>query len=149
MFDEYRFNKQAAFDGMNKRGIAKIELEFSGGHDEGGIDVMTAYDKDGNTVELPEKKYYVATQYSNEGTKRVFYERGDFLTARPLAEMPVEDRELHDFLENVENIVYSRYYSFAGDFYVYGTATIDAVNKTATIDGQETVEQYESFSQEF
>lgn len=147
MFGEYNFDKQAAFKGMEKRGIAKIEIEFSGGHDDGGIDSLTAFDKDGNEVKLPEKKYYITTRYSRNQEERGYYESGDYQNFYPLSKMPAEDREYCEFIDNLHNIVYSKYYTFAGEFYVHGTATIDAVNKTANIDGQETVEQYEDFTE--
>src|SRR5262245_61251698 len=40
---------------LHEHGVHKVEGTYSGGHDEGGVDELTAYDKDGNALELEEK----------------------------------------------------------------------------------------------
>jgi len=126
------FDKTEVFASMTKRGINRIEIEFSGGNDEGGVDDIVFLDSNGESVEITRPSFYI---FERNGKK--------FVTDFGLTEdIPIEkaDKEVLDnlrFFDSVENIVYSRYGSFAGDWSVCGTAILDVKEETATIQGQE------------
>ena len=142
------FDKQAAFDGMRERGISRIEMDFSGGHDEGGIDDIYAFDAQGERVELPERKWHIGTQYSQGMETKIAYKIGDWQASIPVDQVPADEKAIVDFLDNIENIVYSKYHTFAGEFYVNGTAVIDVEKNIATIKGSESVETWDDFEDE-
>ena len=103
------FDKQAAFDGMRERGISRIEMDFSGGHDEGGVDDIYAFDAQGERVELPERKWHIGTQYSEGMETKIAYKIGDWKGrgSIPADQLPADEKAIVDFLDNIENIVYT------------------------------------------
>lgn len=42
---------------LHEHKIRKIEARYSGGHDEGGVDEIQAWDKDGNEVEVDDSNW--------------------------------------------------------------------------------------------
>ena len=88
------------------QGVAKVTLEFSGGGDEGGCDVITLTNETGDEVTY------------TDGWK---------------ADNPV--------VRDLNEIPHWLYGSFAGEFSVSGTFTIDVVTATIRGEGQETVEE--------
>lgn len=46
--------REIVWEEMKKAGIAKIDVNFGGGHDEGYVDDIYFYDKGGEPVEEPE-----------------------------------------------------------------------------------------------
>lgn len=50
--DEYLDGqRQLAFARLKEKGVARAEVEFSGGYDEGGVDSISLYDSEGIVVE--------------------------------------------------------------------------------------------------
>lgn len=131
---------------LNK-GITKIEVEFSGGNDEGGTDALYAYDKDGNTVDLKLDRVYFGTRYNKDGTRtKVAWIDGKEITPDDL---PTEHALQNRVAEELEQPIYDRYGSFAGEFHVYGSLSWDVATGKARMNGQESVETYDDFSEEF
>lgn len=149
------FDKKAAFDGMTKRGINRIEIHFSGGNDEGGIDQIQATDLEGNEIVI-EDTPWVASCYENQTvTKGVWLPHhahgGDFQNQKfvPLSDLDAEVLDNINFRSSFENIVYGKYYTFAGDYYVEGTAILDVSENVAKITGQETVQEWHDVEESF
>ena len=149
------FDKQVAFDGMTKRGINRIEIHFSGGNDEGDIDYMQATDLEGNEIDIPDTPW-VSSSYENQTvTKGVWLphhaEGGDFKSQKfvPLSELDADVLDNINFRHSVESIVYDKYYTFAGDFYVEGTAILDISENVAKITAQESVQEWSDIEESF
>jgi len=131
--------------------IKYIVGNFSGGHDQGGFDDVMFADKDKNEITiLPKDKedFIIYADKSELFTypaenledilifKKTSYERFDFNNK-----------------ETLETIMYNsgcleEYGSFAGEFSVEGTVILDVFTGKWAMEGQETLEQYESFSRE-
>ena len=131
--------------------IKYIVGNFSGGHDQGGFDDVMFADKDKNEITIlpkdkddfiifAEKSELLTYQEENSEDilifKKTSYERFDF-----------NDKE------TLETIMYNsgcleEYGSFAGEFYVEGTVNLDVFTGKWAMEGQETLEQCESFSRE-
>ena len=131
--------------------IKYIVGNFSGGHDQGGFDDVMFADKDKNEITILPKdkddfiifadKSEIFT-YQEENSedilifKKTSYERFDF-----------NDKE------TLETIMYNsgcleEYGSFAGEFSVEGTVSLDVFTGKWAMEGQETMEQYENVSRE-
>ena len=149
------FDKQVAFDGMTKRGINRIEMNFSGGNDEGGIDHMLATDLEGNEIDIPDTPW-VSSCYENQTvTEGVWIPHhahgGDFQNQKfvPLSDLDAEVLDNINFRRSVENIVYGKYFTFAGDYYVEGTAILDVSENVAKITGQESGQEWSDIEESF
>ena len=117
----------ATLKGMN---VAKVEVLYSGGHDEGGVDQIDLFDADGKKIRSMEE-YYGGTMVWDEATKGW----------KP-AEAPTDEQRLSQALCVP---VYDKYCSFAGDFYVNGTITWDVENRRVRNHGTEEISQDDSF----
>jgi len=148
------FDKLAAFDGMTKRGINRIEIHFSGGNDEGGIDYMQATDLEGNEIDIPDAPW-VSSCYENQTvTKGVWlphHAEGSFWEQKfvPLSDLDAEVLDNINFRSSFENIIYGKYYTFAGDYYVEGTAILDVSENLAKITAQESVQEWSDIEESF
>ena len=149
------FDKQVAFDGMTKRGINRIEMNFSGGNDEGGIDQIQATDLEGNEIVI-EDTPWVASCYENQTvTKGVWLPHhahgGDFQNQKfvPLSDLDADVLDNINFRSSFENIIYGKYYTFAGDYYVEGTAILDVSENLAKITAQESVQEWSDIEESF
>ena len=149
------FDKQAAFDGMTKRGINRIEILFSGGNDEGGIDQIQATDLEGNEIVI-EDTPWVASSYENQTvTKGVWLPHhahgGDFQNQKfvPLSDLDAEVLDNINFRSSVESIIYGKYYTFAGDYYVEGTAILDISENLAKVTAHESVREWFDIEESF
>ena len=149
------FDKQAAFDGMNYRGINRIEMNFSGGNDEGGIDYVKATDLEGNVIDIPDTPW-VSSCYENQTvTEGVWLshhaEGADFQNQKfvPLSDLDAEVLDNINFRRSYENIIYGKYYTFAGDYYVEGTAILDVSENVAKITAQESVQEWSEVEENF
>lgn len=50
--DDYRDSqRRSVFARLKDKGVALVEVEFSGGHDEGGVDSIVLYDAEGAEIE--------------------------------------------------------------------------------------------------
>ena len=149
------FDKQAAFDGMTKRGINRIEMNFSGGNDEGDIEAIQATDLEGNEIVI-EDTPWVSSRYETQTvTKGVFLphhaEGGDFKNQKfvPLSELDADVLDNINFRRSVESIIYGKYYTFAGNYYVEGTAILDISENVAKITAQESVQEWSDIEESF
>jgi len=119
-----KMNNIEVFAELEKRGIKRVEVEFSGGGDEGGCDSVCLIDTEGKTSELKE-------HWGTYGSDWMPDASADDILSMALCKP-----------------VYDKYYSFAGEFHVSGTVVWDVVAKTCKMNGQESVETYESFEDE-
>ena len=150
------FDKQVAFDGMTRRGINRIEIHFSGGNDEGGIDYMQATDFEGNEIDIPDTPW-VSSSYENQTVTQGVWlphpmtTHGDFKNQKfvPLSDLDAEVLDNINFRRSYESIVYGKYYNFAGDYYVEGTAILDISENVAKITGQESVQEWSDIEESF
>ncbi len=109
-------SKEAVLAYLSENGYVKAEVDFQGGNDEGYCENIDLIDTDGETISV--SAYYGAT---------------------------------HDVIpewvnEALQEPVYNKYGSFAGDFQVYGRLIWDAENKRVFFNGEES--QYVPFSEE-
>jgi hypothetical protein len=131
--------------------IKYIVGNFAGGHDQGGFDdviladknryeiTMLPKDKDDFIIFADKSEIFTYQEENSEDIlifKKTSYERFDF-----------NDKE------TLETIMYNsgcleEYGSFAGEFYVEGTVNLDVFTGKWAMEGQETLEQCESFSRE-
>lgn len=125
-------NVSQAMRKLMDRGVAKVTVHFSGGGDEGGVDNITLYDDKGTALGNLEESYDGYTY--NPETKQ--YEKKGL----------TEDQEIAQVLGKP---VYDKYYTFAGEFYVNGTVEWDVFKGKAVMNGQESVDRYEDFSEEY
>jgi len=121
--------KSEVFAELTRRGIKRVEVEFSGGGDEGGCDGITLFDIAGKETELKE-------HWGSYGA--------DFNSRKPEKNATADDVLSMALCKPV----YDKYYSFAGEFHVHGTVTWDVAAKTCKMNGQESVETYEEFEDE-
>ena len=131
--------------------IKYIVGNFSGGHDQGGFDDVMFVDKDKNEITIlpkdkddfiifAEKSELLTYQEENSEDilifKKTSYERFDFNN--------------RDILETImfDSGCLEEYGSFAGEFSVEGTVSLDVFTGKWAMEGQETMEQYENVSRE-
>lgn len=123
----HRERLTAAFE---KRGIVSASVDFSGGNDSGGVDGITFYDADGNTMDV-ESRFHSSHNYVD----------GQYVQTELTAEQ-VED---NNFLNLVEAPVSWKWGSWAGDFSASGTLKYDL---SGALDGYYIME-YEESSYEY
>lgn len=117
---ESKMNKQEVYTKLQELKIGKVEVEFSGGGDEGGVDSISLI-KDDDPDQIINVNLW--------GSK--------------------EDNPLDaDLVEALSNPVYDAYGTFAGEFSVYGTLIWNAVEMKCYMKGSETVSTYEPFDNE-
>lgn len=97
---------QATLAALRAKNIERVEVQFSGGNDEGGAEVVEVTPEDGETFSL--------NVWGND-------DRGN----------------LANIFEQLQEPIYERYYSFAGDFYVYGKLIWDVGAGTCYFEGEE------------
>jgi hypothetical protein len=124
-------NVSQAMRKLMDRGVAKVEVHFSGGGDEGGVDNITLYDDKGKSLGNLEESY---DGYTYNPTTKQYEQKA--LT---------EDQQIAKILGKP---VYDKYHTFAGEFYVNGTVTWDVFKGTSKMNGNESVESYEEFEDE-
>jgi hypothetical protein len=89
-------NKNEVFTELKNRGIIKVEVEFSGGNDEGGCDGIHLFDANGNTTEMEEHYDEYCGMERNFGETETVDEQLSFALCKP---------------------VYDKYYGFAFENY--------------------------------
>ena len=110
--------RQAGWDALAELGAVRADVEFSGGHDEGGVDGIKIVLGDGSTMHMED------------------WPRND------------ETNPHWRVAELLALPVYGKYYTFAGEFSVHGIVTWDVAEKTVKMDGSETVEEWHSINEE-
>lgn len=126
-------SRDLVFATLAKKGVNRVEVEYNGGNDEGGVDQIILFDKDDKKIgEMQE--YYGGHSVWDEESK-------SYKPAAP----PNEEQRLSQALCAP---VYDKYGSFAGEFYVNGTLTWDVAKKKIKDHGVESVEHEESFDDE-
>jgi hypothetical protein len=105
-----------AWQKMAEMGVISAEVEFSGGHDEGGADAIVLTRGDGSKESWPG----YSTKDDDEG-KLITY---------------------------LTEPIYEEWGSFAGEFSVHGTLFWDCATQKVTLEGSESVEEYQSFDKE-
>jgi hypothetical protein len=128
-----------ALDELRSRGVATVEIQFSGGNDEGGTDGIAFLDADGNEVEAPPSPNVYTVYTAGGGTE---IRAGGWQESRAAT---AEEIRQHNVYRVLEQPIYDRYYTFAGEFYVEGTVTWDIAKGTHEMHGQEQVSSWESF----
>ena len=136
-------------DNFAKLKIKYLVGEFSGGHDEGGFDSAYFADDKGEAITIPEEEKNsfrkwvdVDNIYTFENAKQ---KRTTFYSTTTNKRV--------DVLEELEDILYKsgcleEYGSFAGEFNVNGTVKLDVFTYKWQMDGNQSVEQYETVSDE-
>lgn len=130
-----------ALQELRNKGVVKVEINFSGGNDEGGAESVRAFDTEGNEVELGEANAY--KDYRTE--KWTVYEYDRKTGSRIQRDATQDEIVLASVREVLESPIYDRYGSFAGEFYVDGTLTWDVLAGTNKMRGQEELRHWESF----
>lgn len=127
-------DRQQVFAALREMGVAKVEVSFQGGNDEGGVDVICLKDSHGTTMKELED-FYVGegSIWDPESEKWV-----------PSAQATPEQL----LREALCRPVYDKYDSFGGEFYVYGKVVWNVASEKVTMDGQEIVESYEDFEED-
>lgn len=141
-------SKGEAFRELENMGVAKAALEFSGGHDEGGVDRIKLFRADAPDA-FKELREHVWPRVTDENGKTVYEElrgRSRRPKTRPLTSE--EEAEMR-LAQSLAAPIYDRYDSFAGEFSVYGTLTWDVVNRDVVMSGDQSVEMYEDIYEEF
>lgn len=90
---------------MNRLSVVRLDGTYSGGHDEGGLDDLTLYGKDG----------------------------------KPLEGNLSYDHPLH---QAVEDLLTTKFYSWALGMSVYGHVYVDLKEKRAWTEGEEETTEY-------
>lgn len=134
-------------DYFRQHNVKYIKAEFSGGNDQGGIDSVSLYDGFDSEIEnLPKvvvkdiKQFRFRTEYND---KTEIYLKEDYKTNITLP------TDLEEFIISAGCL--DEYGSFAGEFSVHGTITMDLMQRTWDIQGEQTYESYDevNFSGEF
>lgn len=107
-----------AWEMLAELGAVKADVEFSGGHDEGGVDGIAITLGDGSRLDT--------TDWPRDEETNPHWRLAELLA------LPV----------------YDKYYTFAGEFSVHGIVTWDVAEKTVKMDGSETVEEWHSINEE-
>lgn len=133
--------KSRALQELRNKGVVKVEIAFSGGNDEGGAESFHAYDTEGNEVTIGEANAY--KDYRSE--KWTVYEYDRQTGGRIQRDATPDEIVLASIREVLEEPIYDRYGSFAGEFYVDGTLTWDVLAGTNKMRGQEELRHWEEF----
>lgn len=120
--------REEVFAFIESKGGDSAVIDYSGGHDEGGINSIGIYKDDNLVCELEEPR-----ERWNPETKT--YEL-------------VGDKGEEKFIKAIIQPVYEEYHSFAGEFYVDGTLTWDCKEKKVTNSGEEEIPVSNSFEKE-
>lgn len=130
--------KAAVLAVLMERGITRVEVEYSGGNDEGGVDSISFY-KGEDEIVVPEPRRPNGFIYEASSGKWVQETKGF---------TPEELRE-GAFFEGLEAPIYAKYDSFAGEFYANGKVIWDVAAGTCKMEGYEEEPQGTNFEEEF
>lgn len=116
------------FTALSQGGYSGAIIHFSGGNDEGGVD----------QIEL----------LKGEERIELNYQEGTYNRETHAIEYSPEDRPKAELWETLSQPIEDEYGSFAGEFYVSGTITVDVASRTMKMNKNERVESYEESSYE-
>lgn len=109
---------------MNELGAVRLEAYYSGGNDQGGIEeLQVLIDEDGKSIEPPPQFAETDEKWPNGNPKVIYDPTG--------------------FWQSANDILSTRYGSWAGDFEAYGTLYVDVKEGRAWVQGTEGVTHYE------
>lgn len=131
--------KNKVFDTIRKLGAANAKVYFSGGGDEGGVDQITLHNENGEEI----KSLLENHNYHEKNGK---YYKYDYKTNKQEVVNITDEEKL---VMNLVKPVYEKYHTFAGEFYVNGCVTWDAINRKVLMNGSEEVRHGEDFEEEF
>jgi hypothetical protein len=120
------FDKRAALELLRKEQIGKLEIEFSGGNDEGGVDSYAAFAPDGSELKFAFERTWPDVFVDGRYQQR---------------ELTEEERRVNQLLDTLEQPIDDRYGSFAGDFHVNGRLTYDVAEGTVAFAGDESTDE--------
>ncbi len=138
------------FDALREQDIHKVEVVYSGGHDEGGTDSIELFATDGTVKQIREHIWpaykkdtdgeYVMEAYTDWGGVQRLKRKQTPLSNEEQAEM--------ELAQALSTPVYDQWHSFAGEFSVSGTVTWDVEKHTVTDSYDESVEYSEHNEEE-
>jgi hypothetical protein len=111
-------------------GIVRVKAEYSGGNDEGGVDGVTGYAKDGTEVKI-EQVYQERRTYD--------YSLGKWVDNDPVALTDAQNAA-NEIWSALSRPVYDVYGSFAGEFSTYGTVEYTLGDDQPKMGGMESEE---------
>jgi hypothetical protein len=126
-------DREAVFRKLESRNIARVEVFYGGGDDEGGVHDILLYDAKGNKVGQMQEFY---GNYKTWNNKTNTWDE---------PEPPTEEQLLS---KSLCKPVYEVYDTFAGEYYVDGVMTWDVAKRKVTNSGSERSESWDSFSSE-
>tara|TARA_R110000823_G_scaffold287730_1_gene405976 strand:- start:104 stop:652 length:549 start_codon:yes stop_codon:yes gene_type:complete len=128
--------------------IKFIVGNFSGGHDQGGFDDVMFADENMDEIIIPSKDQDDFRVYSDK-SEVITYEKENSKDILIFKATSYERFDLNDrnILETIlfDSGCLEEYGSFAGEFSVDGTVKLDVFTGIWTMEGQESLEQFESF----
>lgn len=106
-------SQKQVFDTLERLGVARVCVEYSGGHDEGGVDSISCLNSAGEKLEIGLPEWVVETSWNDD---KQSYE------AKELS----ETEQLYIALCEP---VCLRWGGFAGEFHVHGRLTWDVESR--------------------
>ena len=136
-------------DTFTKKKIKYLVGEFSGGHDEGGFDSAYFADEKGEVITIPEEEKISFMKWVDMD---IIYNFENAKQKKTTFYSTTTNKRV-DVLEELEDILYKsgcldEYGSFAGEFDVNGTVKLDVFTYKWQMDGNQSIEQSESISDE-
>jgi hypothetical protein len=128
------------YEAVRALGAARVEASFSGGNDEGGYDGVSFFGADGARLELGDFNPW--REVSHKGRDEWDQTAGRYVKVPP---KPETERTL--VADTLEKVLDDRYGSFAGEFYVRGTVTIDAAARKTVLQGETETPSSEDFEE--
>ena len=107
-----KFERSVLFALLREHKIKDVNVEFSGGNDEGGVDSITVCYEDGRVEDFP----------SDVEDSIYDFEKRTFVEA--------ELSEKEKISKMLTQPVWDQYGGFAGDFHVYGNILYDVETET-------------------
>lgn len=110
--------KNKLFDLMREHGATRLEAEYSGGNDEGGVGSLQLLDAAGEKIETPEMWI---TRPPKDGERA--YSHDGLI------------HEYHPLYEAVDNVLSLEFGTWAGEFEAYGTLYADISTREVRREG--------------
>ena len=111
-------NREEVFKWLKDNGYVRVEVEYSGGNDEGGVDAVVGFKKNGEKVDIP---------YDWKGN---------------------HNRALPTLANVLAQPVYDEYGGFAWEGSACGKIIWDVPSQTVKLDGSESAEVWNDVSRE-
>ena len=124
--------KSALLAAISEAGGVRMEAEYSGGNDEGGVNGITVFDAEGKTLDIPD----TITRSQRPGD----------------SEWQVKDglvTENHPIWQAADDMLSTEFYTWAGEFSAYGTLYADTREKKVWREGEYQTGQYDHDSAEY